>query len=158
MRSTTRSALVGLFTAAALAAASASGAKDLCVTDSFDGAIKFTKVSSLKKPGKIVPLHGLLVTFPMKVALRSWAPAGPRGVTPFTAPVVGTAATREDGSVVVGIFVLGNGGPIGSTTGSASLVTDENLQGTGVADFDGEFLQDFAYGWTAADCDTLPFP
>ena len=72
-----------------------------------------------------------------------------------TAPVVGTAVTLPDGSVKVGIHELGEAVVGGLSTATASLVTDDELTGTGAVDFDGDTVQDVAYSWTAVDCDTV---
>jgi len=119
-------------------------AKDLCVEDSFNGAIIWKKVKPMKKPGSIVPLTGLLV-------------APPEAPT-FVAPVVGTAATRADGMILIGFFVLGHGTSASSQTGSASLIVDQTLAGSGFREIDGDFVQQDAYSWTPIDCDTVAFP
>lgn len=163
MRNTMWTALLGLVAAGGLAAAPAAAkSKDLCVTDSLNGAIKFSKVASLKKAGAIAALHGVLISLP---AARGGGIDGGEGegegegpIGSFVAPVVGTAFTEIEGTVRVGFYVLGDGVAPDSSTASASLITDEELNGSGVSDMDGDYVQSDAYSWTAADCDTLPFP
>ena len=161
MRNTMWTALLGLVAAAGLAAAPAAAkSKDLCVTDSLNGAIKFSKVASLKKAGAIAELHGVLISLPR---VRGGGIDGGEGegegpIGSLVAPVVGTAFTEVEGMVRVGFYVLGDGIAPDSQTASASLITDEDLNGSGVNDMDGDYVQSEAYTWTAADCDTLPFP
>jgi hypothetical protein len=150
-------ALAALWSVAAPAGAKS---KDFCVTDSFGGAIKLRKVASLKKPGSMVALHGLLISLATARGIDG-PDGGGEGEGPppsFSAPVVGTAVTLTEETVQVGVFILGTGNPADSETGSVSLITDQELNGTGAADLEGDYVQDEAYTWTAADCDTLPFP
>ena len=135
-------------------------AKDLCVQDSDGGALKFRKVASLKKPGSMVALHGLLVLSVLERGVTEGVDGpgeGGEGEGPGvrTAPVVGTAVTLADGSVKVGIHELGEAAVGGLSTATASLLTDDALTGTGAVDFDGDTVQDVAYSWTAVDCDTV---
>jgi hypothetical protein len=162
-RTNRRPLLLSLSLAAALAGAPlAAAAKDLCVQDSDGGSLKFRKVASLKKPGSMVALHGLLV-LPASPERPELAGAegpidggeGGEGEGVRTAPVVGTAVTLPDGSVKVGVHELGEGVPDGLSTATASLVTDVELNGSGAIDFDGDTVQDAPYAWTAIDCDTF---
>jgi hypothetical protein len=157
------SRLVSLALAAALCGAPlAASAKDLCVSDSDGGSLKLRKVASLKKPGSMVALHGLLV-LPASPArpelagedgpIEGGEGEGPPAVR--TAPVVGTAVTMPDGTVKVGVHELGEGQVDGLSTVTASLVTDVELNGSGAIDFDGDTVQDAPYAWTALDCDTF---
>ncbi len=127
-----------------LAAGVPAGAKDLCVQDSFNGAIIWKKVKSMKKPGSIVPLTGLLVSPPT-------APT-------FVAPVSGTAATREDSTILVGFIVLGEGTSSSSQTGTATAIVDQTWNGSGFRDVDGDFVQDEAFTFAPIDCDSVDFP
>jgi hypothetical protein len=162
MDRTHRLLLASLALAAALGAVPLrAAAKDLCVSDSDGGALKFRKVASLKKPGSMVALHGLLVVTELERRLTGGVDGpvdeGGEGEGPGvrTAPVVGTAVTLPDGSVKVGIHALGEGVVGGLSTATASLVTDDELTGTGAVDFDGDTVQDVPYSWTAVDCDTV---
>jgi hypothetical protein len=162
-RTTRLSRLASLALAAALCGAPlAASAKDLCVSDSDGGTLKLRKVSSLKKPGSMVALHGLLVlpASPERPELEGIEGGieggegeGPPAVR--TAPVVGTAVTLPDGSVKVGLHELGEGLVGGLSTATASLVTDVELNGSGAIDFDGDTVQDAPYAWTAIDCDVF---
>jgi hypothetical protein len=125
-------------------AAAPAAAKDLCVEDSFNGAIVWKKVKSMKKVGSIVPLTGVLVSPPV-------APG-------FVAPVAGTAVTRADGMILIGFTVLGQATSPTSQTGTASLIVDQTLAGSGFRDLDGDYVQGDAITWTPVDCDGVDFP
>jgi hypothetical protein len=152
MVSVRRWLLAGLVAAVVPAGAQA---KDYCVSDSQGGLIKFRKVSSFKKVGSMVALHGLLI------AGASGGGEGPieggegegEGEGSRSAPIVGTAVTLPDGTVKVGVYELGSGVVAGLSTASASLITDLDLNGTGAIDFDADGVQDVVYAWQTLDCD-----
>jgi hypothetical protein len=146
------SLLAGLASFAVAAAPFAAAAKDFCVSDSEGGMLKFRKVASLKKPGHMVALHGLLL-LTQPEARGEGGGEGEGAVE--TAPVVGTAVVLAEGVVKVGVAELGSGVPSGLGTATASLITDVLLVGTGAIDFDGDTVQDQAYSWQALDCDAF---
>ena len=155
MVSVRRWLLAGVFAMSALGALPiAAGAKDLCVSDSQGGLIKFRKVASLKKVGSMVALHGLLIQGAPEARGEGNPEGGEgEGPLPHSAPLVGTAVTVAEGVVKVGIYELGDGEVNGLSTASASLLTDLELTGGGAIDFDADGAQDVAYGWVALDCD-----
>jgi hypothetical protein len=127
---------------AALLAAPAAHAKDVCVRTQYGDWI-FHKVKSMKKKGSTVPLSGMY--------MEANEPA------PFT----GTAYVRQDGQVVFGIFAHGlvhtNENIVRDV--SMTFVGDATFAGAiGQLDYDGDGAVDDEVTWELADCKTLVLP
>ena len=122
-------------------AAGPASAKDVCVQDGVT-SFRFKGVKSLKKPGSISPLNGFFTNGSQH------------------APVTGTAFTKSDGSVVIGVYVHGGG----TTPASMDvdfvydLVGDASLSATGVYRYTDGQVNGYAATWTAVSCKALPTP
>jgi hypothetical protein len=127
---------------AALVGASApASAKDVCVQDGVT-SFRFKGVKSLKKPGSVSPLNGFFTNGSQH------------------APVTGTAFTRSDGSVAIGVYVHAGG----TTPASIDvdfvydLVGDASLSATGVYRYTDGQVNGYAATWNAISCKLLPTP
>jgi len=116
-------------------------AKDVCVEDGTT-SFRFKGVRSLKKPGSISPLNGFFTNGSVHV------------------PVTGTAFTRSDGSVAIGVYVHAGG----TTPASMDvdfvydLVGDASLSATGVYRYlDGQ-LGGYESIWAPIACKMLATP
>jgi hypothetical protein len=131
--------LARLALALALAVPAAAQAKDVCVTQGNE-LLVFKKVKALKKPGTVVPLHGVFSVL------------GTYGT------IDGTAFVRNDGQVVFGVTVHGD------YTSPPALGYDISIMMIGGADFaangyyrtsNGGFTSD---AWTPIDCKEATLP
>ena len=125
--------------AAMIVAALPARAKDVCVEQGGQRLL-FKKVKALKKPGAVVPLHGI------------FSADGAIGT------IVGTAWVRSDGQVVFGVTVHGD------YTSPPALGYDISIMMIGGPDFNatgyyrtstGSFTSD---GWTPIDCRDVVLP
>jgi hypothetical protein len=120
---------------------SPASAKDVCTQDGVT-RFRFKGVKSLKKPGSISPLNGSFTNGSQHV------------------PVTGTAFTRADGNVVIGVHVHAGGA---ATTSSDvefaySLVGDATLSATGSYRYlDGQ-IYGYEATWAHMPCNMLPVP
>jgi hypothetical protein len=129
--------LISVLAAASLPAA----AKDICIQD---GVIflHFKRVKPLKKPGSVAPLHGFYTNGSQ------------------TSSITGTALTRADGSVSIGVYVHAGG------VAAASTEVDFTFNMTGDPDFNAtgsyRYLDGPTFGsassWTPVSCRTLEVP
>jgi hypothetical protein len=124
-----------------LGAAAPASARDVCVEDGVT-SFRFKGVKALKKPGSISPLNGFFTNGSQH------------------APVSGTAFTRLDGSVAIGVYVHAGG----TTPASMDvdfvydLVGDAALSATGVYRYlDGQ-VGGYAATWSPIPCKMLPTP
>jgi hypothetical protein len=123
-----------------LAAPYAAQAKDVCVEQGTERLV-FKKVKALKKPGTVVPLHGIYIDNGSIGAMS------------------GTAFVRSAGDVVFGVTVHGN------YTAPTSLGTDIHITMIGGSDFSATgyytSLPAGGYssnGWAPIDCKDVVLP
>jgi hypothetical protein len=129
--------VLSLITAPALPAA----AKDICIQDGVI-LLHFKGVKSLKKPGSVSPLHGFYTNGSQ------------------TSSITGTAFTRADGSVSIGLYVHAAG------VAAASTDVDFMFTMTGDREFNAtgsyRYLDGPSFGsassWTPISCKTFPVP
>jgi hypothetical protein len=136
-----RAAIPVVFALAAVGLAFPAGAKDVCVTTSQVGTyFKFSKVKLSKKPGASVPLAGSYV-----------AP-------PLVAPVTGTATTRADGSIVIGVHVHSLASDRNDF--ASTMIGDTFFTASGnFRDIDPPVVNPpNGWTWTSVDCRTVPIP
>jgi hypothetical protein len=131
--------LARLVVAIALVLPAVAHAKDLCVEQG-NQRLLFKKVKALKKPGAVVPLHGI------------YSDGGLIG------SIEGTAWVRSDGQVVVGVTVHGDytSPPALGYDISIMMIVGSDLGGTGYyRTSTGGFTSD---AWTPIDCREVVLP
>lgn len=124
-----------------LAASLPAAAKDICIQDGVI-LLAFKGVKSLKKPGSVAPLHGFYTNGSQ------------------VSSITGTAFTRADGSVSIGVYV--------HTAGVDPMSADVDLMFTMVGDKEFNATGSYRYldgptfgsasTWTPIPCKTLAVP